>query len=163
LFQVKDDWNNTPPMGLVVKQWDELPEDQVIPVPGNYANEAITLLDKASFLTFEKTTLSRFWSPPPPTAKGCKPYLVRALRFVGQGGGFRVEFRDKAIRVMYGLTAHYNPEVKRAPVVVWLPWEPECVYVEIHVVEKLPVETQAVYPNLEAQASFRHSGTCLTT
>lgn len=127
-----DDWY-TPSIDW--EGWVGMSDERYKSVPAESRAEAVQRLDDVSFVELSDKDLKTFapnlLSPP----EGCKPYLIRGL-FLHNGdgvpmrtGGFSCSRRGSDVLVAFGCLGYHMGSVCRGPLVVWLSFQPQRVFV----------------------------------
>jgi hypothetical protein len=118
-------------------QWQDIPKIDFRPVaPGSEA-QAIQLLTDSPVVELDADEVPVFAPGVEPRADGARPYLVRAVLCNGPDGkrigtgNFTLSRRGNRLRVLFGYLGFRDWGQSRAPLVVWLPFKPEAVSVEL--------------------------------
>ena len=105
-------------------------------MPAKGLDQALRMLHDRSYVALKPSDLSaQGLVEVPPRKDNLKPYLVRGVRVLIEGPNetFRIQYKGEKIRVTYWILSGDDPGAARAPLIVWLPFEPEDVYVSFGV------------------------------
>ena len=128
--RVKDSWERSPGNDALL-EWERVSKDDLVEVPAVGLEMAIELLRDRPLVELAWDDFNRLGMTRE-DRKDAKPYLIRGVKFAGARGGFDAYTYGKAVWIRQGiLTVDPPPPVRKAPVVVWLPFTPSTVCVGV--------------------------------
>jgi hypothetical protein len=135
-----DSWLH-PATDLDWSQWDEIPKERLSSVSSASQAEAIRLLKDVPVVELMDKDLKTFAPDLLARPHGLKPYLIRGVFLQGQDGrpmgtGHFVSYhRGKDVLVYFGCLGRRFWGMSKGPLVIWLPFKPEKVFVACGMVE----------------------------
>jgi hypothetical protein len=128
-----DPWQTLEPLDWA--DWSQLPQPDYRPVAPGTEDRAIAALEESSFVELSAEELAVFAPGTEPRQDGTIAYLVRgvaAKRSDGKSmGSFVVYRKGVQLRVHHGSMGFRNWGYGKVPLVIWLPFKPTAVYVDL--------------------------------
>jgi hypothetical protein len=128
-FEAGAGWEREPPEYIPHSEWHRVPQEDWSAVLDDRYWEALRLLDEAPAVDLSSRAAEHFVGPVSPKGADYKPYSVRGLSLQANHVNRMVRVRNNAVWVYYGALAQLPVRVVKAPIVVWLGFKPEDVYV----------------------------------
>src|SRR5262249_49396137 len=122
-------WWSPPPLEIMHASWTQLPKEDFSPVPQDRCGEAVRMLETTSFVELTEEQAHELLDSQPPRDLGCKPFIMRGLSLKNYYVMREVRSRQHAVWVYHSAMPGGPAELIKEPVVVWLPFEPDQVYV----------------------------------
>jgi hypothetical protein len=124
----RDDWCNDRPLDFE-SGCKKLGKERFRQVTKESREKAIQLLQEVSVVELKEEEVESLVGESPPHDADLRPYLVRAVKLDHPASGFMICSRDRALWIYNGLLGWYSPPMVKAPLVIWLPFKPDVVYI----------------------------------
>ncbi len=137
----RNSWLRHEPDGPEWSQWTKIPEESFSPVPSANRDEAVRLLTDVSVVDLDDRNLKTFAPTLPSPADGTNPYLIRGVFLQAQDGEpmgtgrFECYRRGKDVLVLFGCLGRESWGTGKSPLVIWLPFKPEEIFVTCFMAE----------------------------
>jgi hypothetical protein len=136
-----DSWFRPPPDGPDWSQWEVIPKELFSSVPSASQAEAIRLLNDVHVVELSDKDLKTFAPTLLSRPDGFKPYLIRGVFLQGPDGrpmgtgSFACYHRGIDTLVLFGCLGRRSRGMSKGPLVIWLPFKPEEVFVTCEMAE----------------------------
>jgi len=134
----EEPWATDPwfrPVPELTWDWEEILKERISPVPSVSQAEAIRLLTDAPVVELSDKDVKTFAPMLQSQPVGLKPYLIRGVFMQGPDGKpmgtghFFTHHRGKDVLVEFGCLGRKSWGMRKGPLVIWLPFKPEEVFV----------------------------------
>ncbi len=109
------------------KQWESIPNENIIPVPQNKLSSVEDLLSTTTWSKLEEKTVKQLIGRAKQIVEHI-PYLVRAVYLNKGTGAYRIFIYRQNLHVKHGSLCDSSVPMKRDVLIVWLTKEPKEVY-----------------------------------
>ena len=133
----EDSWYHIAMPSVEPWDWNKVNASEIYEVNGAAKSKAEHLLRQKSIIQLSPLQVDALLSQNLTSANlsGKTPYLVRALYFDKETGGFEVYFKGKTIWIEHGSLGHAPVPMKRQPLILLLKVRPDKVFVTCSMAE----------------------------